>query len=198
MRRPNTRPTVVYWLVDTRSGIPFYCGKTVNEPNKRLIQHRAAARKFPNRELSLRLNECARVKITVMETVPTSEDWVEREKFWISEIRRVNQSSVNICSGGQGAPGFMHREDTKLKISAAHENREFSEQHRSRISASLKGRQITPEWRAKISGTLSGSVLPDETKRKISSAMKGRRKSPETVANMTAAQRKRREAELGQ
>jgi hypothetical protein len=143
MRRKNTRRTFIYWLVDVRpetiaagwsAGQPFYCGKTVSDPEERLRTHKYIAL-HTERPVSSVIRECGdNIRIEIMEVVAPEKDWCERERHWIKILRFSFTNVTNVTDGGDGAPGNIHGAESRAKMSAA-----------------LKGRTISPEWRAKIS-----------------------------------------------
>lgn len=195
-RRPNTKPTIIYWLVDMRpetltrypDGWPFYCGKTIEGAEVRLKNHRAVARKHPSRPVSGWLNACGLyVKIQIMETIAAPGNWCERERFWIGTIRLFYPGGANVTDGGEGTPGLIQSREHRAKLSAAHTGKKKSPEHR----AKMFGRLVSVETRAKISAVQKGRKRPPETCAKISAGHKGRRKSAETRANMSAAQKGR-------
>lgn len=197
-RRPNTRPTLIYWLFDMRpetliewpNGLPFYCGKTVMDPQIRLIRHKTSSRKFPTRPISRRLGECGDlVRIQIMETVPVGGDWVAREKFQIYSLRTLYPNTVNVASGGQGAPGLIHTVEARAKISAAQSGRKLSPEWCANIGRAHKGRIISHEQRVKIRSALTGRKLSEEHRANVSKAMKGMKHSAEHVAKRSAARK---------
>jgi hypothetical protein len=161
-RRPNARPTLIYWLFDMRlqaivqcpRGRPFYCGKTVFEPHVRLNQHRAAANKHRHRPVAKWINSCGDfVRIQVMESVPITADWVEREKHFIATLRFLYPGGANVTEGGQGTTGNIMSMETRAKIGLSKvgkKRKPFSIDHSARLSAALRGREISSEHRAKI------------------------------------------------
>jgi hypothetical protein len=128
LRIPNTRPTSIYWLIDTRPGtiragwtrgLPFYCGKTVDTPQKRFHGHNSDAIRKPDRVLSQRINACGRhMRIQVMEVVPAHLSWVESEVRWIKQLRLLFPETCNIAAGGAGSPGVVQSAETIAKIKA--------------------------------------------------------------------------------
>lgn len=158
MRRKNTRPTLIYWLLDIRPetiaagwpvGKPFYCGKTVSTTNDRLRGHRECARRFPAREISKRLAACGEhVSVLTMETVPVEGDWRARERHWIKILRFSFPDVANISAGGHGTVGMVHSAETRAKIStskAGKPGKPRSAETRAKISAIHKGRKLAPE-----------------------------------------------------
>jgi hypothetical protein len=161
-RKPNTKPTTIYWLVDVRpetlttrpNGLPFYCGKTIQAPHERLKRHKNAAERFPGRAISQRLAACANhVRIHVVEIVSTSDDWSDKEKRWIELLRATFPGVVNTTNGGQGAPGLIHSVGTRKAISAKLLGRKHNAARVANISAAVKGCKMpprSPEHCAKI------------------------------------------------
>jgi hypothetical protein len=212
-RIPNTRPTLIYWLVDTRpevlsqypSGKPFYCGKTVIDPQKRLKNHRYDASRYKDRPIAKRLSAVGDfIRIDIMDTVLSHEGWAERERFWIATIRHFYPDCVNVSRGGDGVPGLVHSAETRARISrakkgcevslesrakrsATQKGRVFSEEHRAKIKESRRGQIFSAEVRAKMSAAHVGKILPAEQRAKIGAKLRGRSKSAETRAKMKAA-----------
>lgn len=213
-RISNTRPTTIYWLVDVRpeillahpNGKPFYCGKTVKDVTNRIQGHRAAARMYPNRPVCRRLKECDGCeRIDIIEVVQPTDDWRERECFWIATLRHLYPDCVNISTGGDGVPGLVHSAETRAKWSAQRSGKKrgpLSAETRAKIGAANKGRLVsdavrakrselaknrTPEHRAKISAANSGKKLTNEQRAKISAIHKGKPKSQEHRAKISAA-----------
>jgi len=173
-RRPNNRPTVIYWLVDARTGVPFYCGKTVLEPAQRLYAHRQEARTGA-RPVHAKVRECGEhVRMDRVDTVPVGGNWVDREKFWIRVLRAVNTNCCNVADGGAGTPGRI-----------------VSTESREKMSAWQRGRKLTPEHRAKIREFMTGRTWPAERVERMRAKMKGRRLSPEHCAKISENNRGR-------
>jgi hypothetical protein len=199
-RRRDTRPTVIYWLTDTRTGVPFYCGKTVLLPERRLLAHRYDAKNGTTR-VNVRVRECGEhIRVDTMEVVPTGADWGAREKWWISTLRIINPNCCNTVDGGAGVPGRIPSEETREKMSAWQRGRKLTSEHREKIRqimlgktwpteriermrANKRGISPSPEARAKISAAnrgrpskYKGVPRTDEVKAKISAATTGKLK----------------------
>ena len=200
-RRPNTRPTEIYWLVDIRpetlsggwsGGRPFYCGKTVKGSYLRFSDHKVDATRHPNRRISKELLACANfVRVEVMETVPVDGKWAERERFWIRQLRHVNANAANVSAGGAGVPGLIHSDQAKAKVSAGNKGRKRSAEHRAAISEALRNRICTEAIRANMRAAQKGKIyvpLSVESRAKISAANTGRKHSAESRARMSRAQ----------
>lgn len=167
-RRPNLRETNIYWLFDNRTNVPFYCGKTVDLPRTRLLQHFQSAVRFPNRDISKAIRDIgeSNVRVDIVEIVPVRVDWVPRECHWIAVLRRQNPLAVNITAGGQGLPGLIHSPEARAKISAAHLGKKKTPESCAKRSALLKGRKQSPDHVAKRIGLRPS----DETRAKMRAA----------------------------
>lgn len=195
-RRRNDRPTIIYWLIDIRpsilaqwpDGLPFYCGKTVLGVKARFNLHMYDARRV-NRPSAVRLRECGdHVRVQIMETVAPTGDWVDAEKRWIFALRLKFPDSVNITSGGQGAPGHIRTAETCARISAAKKGKPKSPEHKAKLSAALKGKTLSTEHRAAMSAGRTGKSLTAAHRAATSAGRKGIVFSAEQLANMRAAQ----------
>jgi hypothetical protein len=187
-RQPNTRPTSIYWLSDTRMGVPFYCGKTVRKPSVRFARHLLDSPKWPNRKSAARIVECgAFIGIEIVEVVPACDDWAFREKAWIAELRRINPDCVNESDGGEGIPGYIHSADRRAKISAGRQGIVFSAEHRAKISAALIGRKRTPESVEKSAVPRRGKCHSPEWCARIAKSNQGKKRSETTKAALRAA-----------
>lgn len=144
-RRPNTRPTTIYWLVDTRpetiaigwpTGYPFYCGKTVFSVERRLGGHRRAAVLQPHRPISQWITACGNfIRVHVVEVVPLGQSWVDGERRWIKCLRANFPICVNVNDGGEGMPGYVQSDELRKAVSKFHKGRKRSAKTRARISA---------------------------------------------------------------
>lgn len=209
-RRPNTRPTSIYWLIDTRTGTPFYCGKTVLALSLRLSAHKQEAKRG-SRSVHRKVRECCdHIEIRVVETVPVDEDWGAREKNWIAILReRHPADACNSADGGAGVPGRIVSEETRRKLSARFKGKStHTLETRAKLSAIGMGRKRPPgvserisatkkirtyvrsdEMRARLSAAKKGRPgrpHSPETRAKISAGNSGKKRSPETVARMRA------------
>lgn len=63
--------------------------------------------------------------LQILEEV-TGDNWVERECWWISEMKRQRAGLTNLTDGGEGLVNFHHTEEARRKMSIARQGREFS------------------------------------------------------------------------
>ena len=73
--------------------------------------------------------------------------------------------------------GIKHTEETKAKMSIAHQDHLVSAETRDKISAAHLGRIVSPETRAKISINQQGRIFSPETRAKISASVKAARRA---------------------
>lgn len=220
-RRPNARPTNIYWLYDVRpdtiadgwpNGKPFYCGKTVATPQTRLSQHRCQATRKPHGDVGARVVECDQfIRIQIMEVVPFDQDWCAREKFWVATGRFLYPGMfLNVSDGGEGAPGYIPTAATRAKLSAARVGKKRSAETCAKMSAARKGIKLSSEWRENLRLAHLGKKLSAEHVAKrsagqrasgiklspahlaaLSASRQGKKASPETRARMREGQRRR-------
>lgn len=191
-RCPNTRPTMIYWLVDTRTNTPFYCGKTVRTPEKRLWDHRAAAAKRPHGKVSACVVECGEfIRVQTIEIVAVEQDWRARERYWIAALRLLNPDCANVSDGGDGSPGWVPGAEWRAKRSAGRQGKKHSPETRAKIGAAQRGRVKSPEMRAKLSLANSGRKQPPEAVAKTAAANRGLKRTLETRAKLSAARQGR-------
>lgn len=188
-RKKNTRATSIYWLVDSRTGTPFYCGKTVLTPAHRFASHKRESANGGDRPLHHKIRECGEhVTLHIMETVPASGNWAERERRWILLLRHTNPNACNLSDGGDGAPGLIISPETRAKLSASLKGKIRTPEHCANLSASKKGKKRKPrtdETRAKLSA-IAKNRSP-ETRAKYSESNRNRVVSPETRTRMSVA-----------
>lgn len=181
IRRKETRPTSIYWLVDNRHSVPFYCGKTVLSLDHRLACHKREAAKG-TRRVHVKMRDCGNsVSIHQVELVPIEGDWSVREKRWIFLLRHMNPDCCNTADGGAGATGRI-----------------VTAEQRAVLSAMFKGKSThTPEVRAKLSAIGTGRKRTAESVAKSAAGLKGRKQSPEHVAKVVAANKGKKRKPMG-
>lgn len=124
--------------------------------------------------------------ILLVENVFT-ENWKERERFWISHFRKAGCDLTNSCDGGEGV--INPSDEARLKMRAAKVGKKFSEETRSKMSSARRGVARTPETRAKI-GKAARNRSP-ETMEKLRKASTGRIHSDETRQKLSELHKKR-------
>lgn len=201
-RRPNTRPTSIYWLYDTRTGIPFYCGKTIQKIEYRLTAHQVDAKRHPTRPVYAYILKCGdNIRIEWKATVPVGGDWVAAEQWWVAELRRINPKCVNVSNGGDGAPGHIKSDATKALMRIKMTGRTFGPETIAKMSQRMKGTTIrkgkklspeasaahsarqlgkkrgpqSPEHRAAIGAGQVGKIVTDATRARQRAAWKRRK-----------------------
>lgn len=200
----------IYTLHDPDTLDVRYVGFTRKSLTKRLATHIAAA-KFKLSETSHRLNwirsllrDCKSPVILLVETV-SSENWKERERFWISHFSKTKCRLTNSCDGGDGIAnpspetrarlrashlGKTHSEESRAKMSAAHTGKVSSKETRAKIGASNKGRVHSDQAREKISAANRGKTIPMEVREKMRVAHLGKTISKDAIEKIAAALRK--------
>jgi hypothetical protein len=217
-RVPNVRPTAIYLMIDVRpetlvtypDGKPFYCGKTVESPFERLIQHRSAAKRGVNLPSAKRLREgLDHHRVDTLDNIPLGFDWCEWEKFWIATLRHFHPDCANVSHGGEGAAGAIRSPEqsarmsagqtgrilsaeTRAKIGAKSKGRKYSAEVRAKLSAMRKGKKLSPKHRASVAAAIvlrRGTTMSDEARAKMRE--KALNRTPEHLAKIGAASRNR-------
>jgi hypothetical protein len=152
--------TIIYYL-HRGDKVPFYVGKTKNQPNKREKSHQK------------RLNDYS----IILEIIDHVEDWRYWEKHYINLFKNLGHNLINQNSGG-GGPEIV-KESTKQKISQANKGTVHPLEGRLATSKKLKGRKLTQEQVEKIRQAKLGKPnpkkgKPDGPKPGVSSSHKGR------------------------
>jgi hypothetical protein len=86
-----------YWLVDRRTGQPFYVGQTVYMLQERLIAHIRAARnnpKYPVQQRIVSMNY--EVDIVLVERFSRRCEAMKNERFWMRELNDMGMPVTNI------------------------------------------------------------------------------------------------------
>jgi len=121
--------TAIYTLSDPRDGRVRYIGKTERSLKQRLSQHVYASEQsshFTANWIKSLLAEGLIPIIEELEVIEVGGDWVEAEQRWIKIYRERGAALTNLGDGGEGNPGFTHRQETRLRLSqatAAHMNK---------------------------------------------------------------------------
>jgi hypothetical protein len=106
-------------------------------------------------------------RILILKKNLTEEEAFKHEIYMIAVFgRKDNGTGIlrNLSAGGQGKTGYIHREESKAKI---------SEKVRGQ-NHPLFGTSPSQETREKMSMTLKGRVIDEEWRRKMSEAHKGK------------------------
>ncbi len=149
-------------------GKPYYIGK--GRGNR--IQERHSCEVPPaDRRIKLKQNL-------------TEEEAFKHEVYMIHVLGRKDLKTgclVNLTFGGEGASGWVMKEETKQKISEAAMGRP-----RADMEGDLNPMR-NPEVAEKVAGSKRGKPRDEETRRKISESLQGRKNTPETKSKKSKA-----------
>lgn len=102
---------------------PRYVGKTVQYLGERHKAHIRAAKRGQRLPVHYWLRKQiaadAWLTIKLLENVPDSADWRERERYWIDRLKSEGAYLLNLTDGGEGLPGHTFSATHKAKIAAA-------------------------------------------------------------------------------
>ncbi len=182
----------IYILLDPRTGLPRYVGKTVRGLMDRKRAHLSKAQKSKRR--------CRRVtwlrKLIRLDLKPAIQQideveidrWEETETTYIRLFKSFGADLVNTSDGGDGPNGWHHTEETKKKISESMKGRRFTKEHKAKIGEGNTGNK-RPDL-SKRNRQRTGTLLSEETKEKIGRANRGKKQSPDTIRKRGRARRR--------
>lgn len=194
----------------------FYVG-SAKRFSRRWIEHKRDLRSgdHVNPKLQAAWNKYGEksFSFSVIEGVPEMDRLIEREQFWIDELKAVDEG-YNVLRIADSRLGLKSSDETKRKQSAAHTGRKhgpmsqeqkayysnlyagrkLSDETRRRMSEARQGRVFSEETRLKISASHVGRKFSDEHRAKLATAKAGRKQSPEHVASRMLGMKQAREA----
>jgi len=104
MRKAN-----IYELIDPITNEVRYIGKTTSPINNRLSAHIYEAKcgiiSYKCNWIRKLLQENLHPVAKLIETV-SSDNWIEREKYWILNYKKAGHKLTNLTEGGEGATGI--------------------------------------------------------------------------------------------
>lgn len=184
--------TFIYGLFDPRTQELRYVGKTVNllqrldqhlHPKGSDTSHRACwVRSL--KKLGLRFSH--RV-LDEVEGLGSSE-----ESDLIQLLRHEGVDLVNLTEGGEGAPGFKHRDSSREAMSKARKGKPKPPEWAAAIGRAHVGMKRSPEARANMSAAQRGKKMPPRTAESVAKTAawhRGRKRSPETCAKISVARK---------
>lgn len=186
----NMNEYYTYLLIDPRNNLPFYVGKG---KGNRCDFHSSEAKYYKNRK-SLKLSKIRsiladgyEVIVKKVEENVSDEKAIDFECLLIEELRHLGITLTNMTDGGDGASGYRHTEEHKLKMAKLFKNRIFSEETKQRMRKpkSETGRANIAKARKESSYRPS-----EETKQKMSAALKGRTSSMKGLTHTDEAKLK--------
>jgi group I intron endonuclease len=131
--------TYIYTLKHPETFEVRYVGKT-NNIKRRFAQHKSkkCLEKTGSKKLAAWIMKLLSINLTpIMEIIEECEEnWVEREKCWISYY-----SDNNLCNLSEGGEGVGHNESTKQKIKNSLKGRVRTQEERDAISKGMKGKK---------------------------------------------------------
>jgi hypothetical protein len=172
---------LIYVLVDPRSGLPRYIGRS-SCGIRRLAQHLKYAtteHTYKSRWICGLLSQGLAPTIQVIEVCPDSSSLSDLERKWIAKYRADGHQLTNLTDGGYGHLGHHPRPESIRKRVESRRGWKMSNSQREALRIAAIGRVISAETRAKISASLTGRVMSAEAVEKSASKRRGRKMSAE-------------------
>jgi hypothetical protein len=132
----------IYTLSDPITKEVRYVGKSVN-PKKRLDNHLHVKKKqHCSCWIQSLKSKALKPEFSIIE-ITDKDNWIERERYWISYYKDNGANLTNHSIGGEGAAGTIRSPESNLKRSIALKGRKlgsYSEERKKAISDGMKGR----------------------------------------------------------
>jgi hypothetical protein len=156
-------PAIIYGLVDPRTRLIRYVGKSTSGL-RRPRRHRRECAGKTHRERWIAQLRCAGLdyEIAVLEVSPA--DLALAERWWIAFGRASGWPLTNLTDGGDGAPGRVISEETAAKRSASLRSYYSAPESRTKLSDAVKASLASPSVRAKLSAN-ARAQMSDPTAR---------------------------------
>lgn len=178
----------IYTLHDPDTMAVRYVGFTSRTLEQRLLGHLECKRKCHKTSWVKSLAMLGKKPVVLLVESVSSENWQERERFWIKHFRETMGCNLtNTCIGGEGAIGLRHTPETREKLRLANIGKTLSDEHRAKIGASNLGKTITLETREKLRAANTGRSHSQEARKKIGAAHVGIARPDWVRAKISAA-----------
>ena len=177
----------IYIYLDNNK--PFYVGKGKDKRYK-IDNHLGLYNKNPFLERKISKIGHDNIEIRFIAKNLTEEQAFYLEEYYIAGYGRRDLKLGPLCNltnGGEGASGYHHTEEARIKISLIHKGRIFSESHRYNKSKAQIGRKLSAETREKISKANTGHRHSEESKQKMAEKSKGHTLSEESRKKLSEA-----------
>lgn len=185
---------MVVYQIKNMGNNKCYIGSTVNK-TRRWQKHRDNLERgtHSNPYLQNAYEKCNKssFKFFVIEKVQKEENLLDREDFYLKYFNYyIPEILYNIAEDAKSSMwGRKHSqkakqriseaasnpsEETRKKMSRAHEGKKFSEKTKKKISEANKGREFSEEHKQKLSEAQKGKKHTEKAKEKISRANSGK------------------------
>lgn len=184
----------IYGLVDPRTGVTRYVGKSVN-PRDRFKSHVHRCEKtdtFCARWIRTLRAIGLEPELVILEG--PCKDWEEAESRWIAQL---GPQLTNLTSGGDGLHDLVRTPEHCAKIGEANRRRVYTPEMRANISKAQKKRFADTDWlteevrayRSAAAKSRKNTTMSAETRMKLATARTGTKASLETRAKMREARK---------
>lgn len=178
----------IYKLIDPRTNEIKYIGKTKNSLIKRLYEHLTKRNLKPithkNNWIKNLLNENLKPIIELIE-VCDSDNWTERETYYIKQLREQDVNLTNLTDGGDGALGSKRSKESIEKVLKTklekYGNFNHTEETKIKISEANKGKTHSKEQTEFVANKIRKIILQYDLKGNLLNEWKGIRKCANTL-----------------
>lgn len=111
---------VIYLLTDRTNGLK-YVGQTTRTLGKRMQAHRTAQRTYIDR--AIKDHGWKNFTVEILDECSTPAELDEREIFWIATLGTKFPNGYNMTDGGEGCSGYKVSQQSRRRMSLAHNPR---------------------------------------------------------------------------
>jgi DNA-binding XRE family transcriptional regulator len=185
--------TTIYGLIDPRTGLLRYVGKT-QRPARRLASHIAYSRKGHHTHACRWIRCLLREGLKpVMQLIEVCEgNGCPQEIFHIRLARADGCKLTNATGGGEGTGGALYPPERRQAMSERSKAMWKQPGMRERLVAAWKGKEHSAESRAKMSAVRKGVPKPEDWKQRVRATLAGRNTAPIESRRAAAQKRKSR------
>lgn len=167
-----------------------YIGSTIDR-DKRWYHHKRSLRRSNHHNLLLQRawNKYGAdaFQFEVIENVADASMLIEREAYWINELRPAFNRSLSTHAHSRGLKMGPLSEERRAKISRANTGKRHSEEERAKMRGRRVGVNLTAIQLANLRPREKGEPLSMSAREKLSQIQRGRKLSAETCAKKSAA-----------
>jgi len=175
------------YMVTLRGKGTYYIGQTTFGIGYRWSQHKSAARLRPASHFHRAIQKYGEdaFDVEVLAEGSSPDELNQLETLWIWALNATDRRlGFNKSTGGASPKPTI---ETRLKISAAHQGKTLTEEHRRKVGDFFRGRKQSQEACEKRRATNKGKRPSENTRLAVAEANRRRVHSAETRAKLKAA-----------
>ena len=165
---------IIYKVTNNVNG-KIYIGQTIRTIDERISEHQRKKNSLIGK--AIKRYGIESFTIESIETVTTIEMLNNREIYWIKHFKCMIPNGYNQCEGGNNTIGYVHREESKQKMSEQRKGRTLSEEWKRKIGESCQKKVVNLDTGEIFDSVKSASQKYNLKDTHISRVCKGKRKT---------------------